>query len=64
MENKVIAKEYVDKNYIHKDLIRVAIEELEKKMQEDEVDEFGIHSISWLALDWTCDYLKKLLEDK
>ena len=22
MENKVIAKEYVDKNYIHKDLIR------------------------------------------
>lgn len=64
MENKVIAKEYVDKNYIHKDLIRVAIEELEKKMQEDEVDEFGIHSISWLALDWTYDYLKELLEDK
>ena len=22
MENKVIAKEYVDKNYIHKDVIR------------------------------------------
>ena len=51
MENKVIAKEYVDKNYVSKDLIRVAIEELEKKMEEDEVDEFGIHSISWLALD-------------
>lgn len=26
MENKVIAKEYVDKNFISKDLIRVAIE--------------------------------------
>ena len=28
MENKVIAKEYVDKNYIHKDEIKQIIEEL------------------------------------
>ena len=29
MENKIISREYVKKNYIHKDLIKLALEELE-----------------------------------
>lgn len=36
MENKVIAKEYVDKNYIHKDLIKNKIKELTEKIQDYE----------------------------
>ena len=35
MENKVIAKEYVDKNYIHKDVIR----EILKKYAHTKVDD-------------------------
>ena len=35
MENKVIAKEYVDKNYVHKDVIR----EILKKYANTEVDD-------------------------
>ena len=35
MENKVIAKEYVDKNYIHKDVIR----EIVKKYAYTKVDD-------------------------
>lgn len=31
MENKVIAKEYVDKNYIHRDEIKQIIEELKNQ---------------------------------
>lgn len=34
MENKVIAKEYVDKNYIHKDLIREILQETEEQIKE------------------------------
>lgn len=30
MENKVIAKEYVDKNFIHKDVIREIFERIDK----------------------------------
>lgn len=65
MENKVISKEYVDKNYVHKDKIRKIIKNIEKEMEKDEVDDFGIHSLQWLAMDWIVDYLKReLLEDK
>lgn len=58
MENKVIAKEYVDKNYIHKDVIR---EEL-KKLKEhwDEYTNLG----NPLMLKVQIDLLKRLLEDK
>ena len=31
MENKVIAKEYVDKNFIHRDEIRQIIEEIQRR---------------------------------
>ncbi len=64
MENKVIAKEYVDKNYVHKDKIIKIIKNIKKEMEKDEVDEFGIHSLQWLAMDWIVDYLKReLLEE-
>lgn len=32
--NKVIAKEYVDKNYIHKDVIREILQETEEQIKE------------------------------
>jgi len=65
MENKVIAKEYVEKNFVEKDKIRKIIKNIEKEMDKDEVDDFGIHSLQWLAMDWIVDYLKReLLEDK
>ena len=50
-------------NYIHKDKVKEKIKELDKKMAEDEVDEFGIHSQGWAALDWTRDFLLELLEE-
>lgn len=50
-------------NYISKDKVREKIEELDKKMAEDEVDEFGIHSQGWAALDWTRDFLLELLQE-
>jgi len=34
MENKVIAKEYVDENYIHKDKIRGKIKQLEEEYKQ------------------------------
>ena len=34
MENKVIAKEYIDKNYVHKDLIREILQETEEQIKE------------------------------
>ena len=56
MENKVIAKEYVDKNYIKiTEMIRVIEEEREK----DYVSENG-----WIALTSIIDYLKEKIEDK
>lgn len=45
-----------------KNKVKEKIKELDKKMAEDEVDEFGIHSQGWAALDWTRDFLLELLE--
>lgn len=50
-------------NYIPKSKLKEKIEELDKEMAKDEVDEFGIHSQGWAALDWTRDFLLKLLEE-
>ena len=62
--NPVISREYVEKNYIHKDKIKEAIKELQELMEEDEVDEFGNHSIGWATLDYVIDYMnKKFLEE-
>ena len=56
MENKVIAKEYVDKNYIKiTEMIKIIEEEIEK----DYVSENG-----FIALSSMIDYLKVKLEDK
>ena len=41
--------------------INEKIEYIEKEMEKDEVDEFGIHSQGWLALDWFVDNLKELI---
>ena len=52
------------KQYIPKSKVKEKIKELDKKMAEDEVDEFGIHSQGWAALDWTRDFLlEELLEE-
>lgn len=64
---KLPIKEYIKKNYIHKDKIRELVNYLEKEMEEDEVDEvdeFGIHSIGWATLDYMADLIReKLLEE-
>lgn len=61
---KLPIKEYIRKNYIHKDKIRELVNYLEKEMEEDEVDEFGIHSIGWATLDYMADLIReKLLEE-
>lgn len=55
----------LEENYIPKSLVRENIKELEKQMEKDEVDDFGIHSIGWSVLDYIIDYLrKKLLEER
>jgi len=38
MENKVISREYVEKNYIHKDKIKKYIEELNERIEEVETN--------------------------
>lgn len=64
MENPVISREYVEKNYIHKNKVRELVNYLEKEMEKDEVDEFGIHSIGWATLDYMADLIReKLLEE-
>lgn len=61
---KLPIKEYIKKNYIHKDKIRELVNYLEKEMEEDEADELGIHSIGWATLDYMADIIKqKLLEE-
>ena len=50
MENKVISREYVEKNYIHKDKIR-------ELLKTDTVEIYGIE-VMFL------DGIEKLLEDK
>ena len=56
MENKVIAKEYVDKNYVHKDKIREKIEWIDK---EGYLDFYTDRDITIC-----CEILRELLEDK
>ena len=62
MENKVIAKEYVDKNYIHKDVIRNLKKRIQKIYDESPVDEFGTHNCQ--DTGWIEDMLDEILEDK
>ena len=57
MENKVIAKEYVDKNYIHKDVIR----ELKEEVYTDEGIGF---ELDYDEKPGAIAVLNKLLEDK
>ena len=56
MENKVIAKEYVYKNYVHKDKIREKLELIDK---EGYLDFYTDRDITIC-----CEILRELLEDK
>jgi len=67
MENKVIAKEYVDKNYIHKDVIK----KIRAKMYVEYIKELDKNSIKAFILKCQIEILdnimekqNKLLEDK
>ncbi len=60
--NKVIAKEYVDKNYVHKDVIRYLKKRIKKIYNESPVDEFGIHNCP--DTTWIEDMLDEILEDE
>lgn len=42
MENKIIAKEYVDKNFIHKDVIRNLKKRIQKIYDESPVEIIGL----------------------
>jgi hypothetical protein len=59
--NLLLAEMLKEDLYIPKSKVREKIEELEKQMEKDEVDDFGIHSIGWSALDYIVDYLRKEL---
>ena len=62
--NKVISREYVEKNYIHKNKIIDLLKYIEFEMEKDEVDEFGFHSMGWATLDYMSDLIKtRLLEE-
>ena len=50
-------------DFIPKSKVKEKIEELKKKMEEDEVDEFGIHTIGWSCLDYVVEVLQELLEE-
>jgi len=54
--NKVIAKEYVDKNYLHKDVIREKL----KWLNEEGYWEFNTDRDLLLC----CEILRSFLEDK
>lgn len=56
MENKVIAKEYVDKNYVHKDKV--------KEVLEDIYDYFYTVNVPDEDLEFIDEKIKELLEDK
>ena len=56
MENKVTDKEYVDKNYVHKDKIREKL----KWLDEEGYWEFNTDR----DLTLCCEILRELLEDK
>ena len=62
--NKVISREYVEKNYIHKNKIIDLLKYIDSEMEKDEVDEFGFHSMGWATLDYMSDLIKtRLLEE-
>lgn len=62
--NKVISREYVEKNYIHKNKVIDLLKYIESEMEKDEVDEFGFHSMGWATLDYMSDLIKtRLLEE-
>ena len=62
--NKVISREYVEKNYIHRDKVIGLLKYIESEMEKDEVDEFGFHSMGWATLDYMSDLIKaRLLEE-
>lgn len=69
--NKVISREYVEKNYIHKDIIRRLIknldkeeENLQKNISDEEREEYSDCSISYELCDIYTrrEVLNKLLE--
>lgn len=67
MENKVISKEYVDKNYIHKDVIK----KIRAEMYVEYIKELDKNSIKAFILKCQIEILdnimekqNKLLEDK
>ena len=60
MENKVIAKEYVDKNYIHKDVIRKYREKFIKDNKTDSVFMTQSSQINTSLIE----FCNLLLEDK
>lgn len=57
--NKVISREYVEKNYIHKDKVRNKINEL-IQAYEDSKDEYG--ESEYYFPDYTIQKLEELLE--
>ena len=62
--NKVISREYVEKNYIHRNKIIDLLDYIESEMAKDEVDEFGFHSMGWATLNYMSDLIKeRLLEE-
>ena len=62
MENKVIAKEYVDKNYIHKDVIKKLLKKTEKAYKNaGESCEWNTHKN---FLYHKILVLREILEDK
>ena len=56
-------KAYMETSCINKTKIEKKIYELKEQMQQDEVDEFGIHSIGWGALNYAVEQLNELLEE-
>lgn len=57
MENKVIAKEYVDKNYVHKDVIR---RYLDIAIKYNELNPYDLSETNGRVIR----VLKEILEDK
>lgn len=65
--NKVISREYVEKNYIHKDKIKEKIEEVEIELENYEADKINVFSgqtyMEKFKLLGKLYILKELLED-
>ena len=61
--NQVISREYVEKNYIHKDKIREVIEELDKLIEESKKRNNGYWTDYSIILDKQKEILLKILEE-